>query len=180
MRFGLPNIAIQILRTPEMLSVSNNCLVEFFKNKLPPEKIRAISLAQCLPFFSEITPESNTVYTTIINSLCDLSFVVGIDKRDRIFTSDNPVFCQGSSLDNIEKVIFPLSSDLVLFLVGKNYCDTFQQILFYEMNNIDVEEINWSISRIAKSCILSKYLLEEPEIEQIKQAQQDKKNSEEN
>ena len=146
------------------MSIANDCTGEFLNNKLSPEKIRTVSIAQCLPFLKKIIPESDTLYTTIVSSLCDLSLIIGIDKRDRIFTSDNPVFCRGSDLDNIEQIIFPLSSDMVLFLVDNSYCNTFGKILFYEIKNADIEEINWSIARVAKSCILSKYFLMNPKL----------------
>ena len=111
----------------------------------------------------------------LANSLKNLSLALGIDKKDRIFTSDNPVSFYGSDLEHVEKIIFPLSSNLVLYLVNKDYIDTFNHIICFDITDYEANEINMSVAYNAESSILSKYLFNETELQQIRQARQVKK-----
>lgn len=171
--------AIQMLRSPWVLSVARECSNEFLKEQFTDEELRTISVLLCLPFIKDLFDKEDTPLKHLINSIKNLSIAIGIDKNDRIFTSDDPVYCYGEDLNSIEKIIFPISSNLVLFFLSDIYINTLNKILIFDINNYDLNEINLSISYAAQSCILSKYLLNETEIIQIKQALQDKRSDEE-
>lgn len=171
--------AIQILRSPWILSATYEWAEEYLKEQSSNDELQTIDILLCLPFLKDLIDKEGSLFKCLISSIKNLSIVIGIDKNDRIFTSDNPVYCYGDNLNSIEKIIFPLSSNLVLFFLSDVYINTFDKILFFDMGDYDINETNLSISYAAQSCILSKYLLNEMEIKQIKQAQQDKKNDEE-
>ena len=178
--FWIAYTAIQILRSPWALSAAHEWATEeFSKEHFSTDQLQTIAILFCLPFLKDLINKDGSLFSCLINSIKNLSMVIGIDKNDRVFTSDNPVYCYGESLNSIEKIIFPLSSNLVLFFLSDVYINTFDKILFFDMVDYDINETNLSISYAAQSCILSKYLLNEVELKQIKQAQQDKKNDEE-
>ena len=177
--FWFAYTAVQMLRNPLVLSTALECSKEFLKEELAAEELKTISILLCLPFLKDLIDKEDSPFMYLINSIKNLSIAIGIDKNDRIFTSDNPVYCYGKDLSRIEKIIFPLSSNIVLFFLSDEYISTFNKILIYDLTDYEINEINLSTSYAAQSCILSKYLLKESEIKQIKQAQQDKKNDEE-
>lgn len=177
--FWVAYTAIQMLRNPLVLSTALECSEEFLEGELDAEELKTISILLCLPFLKDLIGKEDSPFMYLINSIKNLSIAIGIDKNDRIFTSDNPVYCYGADLISIEKIIFPLSSNIVLFFLSDEYINTFNKTLIFDLTDYEINEINLSISYAAQSCILSKFILKESEIKQIKQAQQDRKNDEE-
>ena len=59
--------------------------------------------------------------------------------------------------------------------MGKDYIDTFNKIICFDITDYEANEINMSVAYNAESSILSKYLFNETELQQIRQARQVKK-----
>lgn len=121
-RFWIAYIAVQVLRTPSLLSFAIDCCKEEFGGVLNDEWIRDIAINYCLPFFSEIDldkPES-MLMKMMLSRLKDMYFSVGVDKSGRLITSDKAVYIYGQPEPNIEfeKVIFPITSKLCIVLSG--------------------------------------------------------------
>ena len=103
-----------------MIWKSSCRLLKIFRNGL--NKHKNIARKFCLPFFKEIDESSNGAF--IINALFEpmnnMSFGVGIDRSKSIITSDKPIYVCGSDFpcEEYDEIIFPVSSELCLFLFG--------------------------------------------------------------
>lgn len=161
-----------------MLDVAQKNMEQHFYNNsaFSDEMIKTFSILFCFPFLNSLMTNEHSLYNMLVQELKELSFAIGVDKKDRIFTSDDPVYCFGSNLESIERIIFPLSSNKAIYLLGKDYINTFGKILLFEMTDYEIEEINLSSLYKAHSSVLSKYLFNETELKKIKKAQQNRAN----
>lgn len=120
--FWVTYIIIQILRTPQILEIAESLSIETWGDNVSSKQAKNIARKFCLPFFKEIDESSNEVF--IINALFEpmknMSFGVGIDRSKSIITSDKPIYVCGSDFpcEEYDKIIFPVSSELCLFLFG--------------------------------------------------------------
>ena len=57
---------------------------------------------------------------SLIEPMQNMSMALGIDFNSRIITSDNPVYAYSpdKTIQNFEKIIFPINDQLVIFLFG--------------------------------------------------------------
>ena len=166
--FWVSYIAVQILRRPWLLDIVQKNSEQHFSNDstFSDEMIRTFSILFCFPFIKSIMMNEHSLYNILVQTLKKLSLVIGVDKKDRIYTSDSPVYCFGSSLTDIEKVIFPLTSNKAIYLLSKDYINTFGKILVFEMTDYEIDEINLSALYNAHSSIFSKYPFIETELKQ--------------
>lgn len=132
--FWVTYIIIQILRTPQILEIAESLSIETWGDNVSSKQAKNIARKLCLPFFKEIDESSNEAF--IINALFEpmknMSLCVGIDRSKSIITSDKPIYVCGSDFpcEEYDEIIFPVSSELRLFLFGnenkakyrKNFC----------------------------------------------------------
>lgn len=83
----------------------------------------------------------------IINALFDpmknMSFGVGIDRSKSIITSDKPiyVYAKGYPCEEYDKIIFPVSSELCLFLFGNENKAKYQKNFLFPIGDENRQEI---------------------------------------
>lgn len=166
-------IIIQILRTPQILEMAERLSMETWGENINSKQAKNIARKYCLPFFEKIDENSNEAF--IINALFDpmknMSFGVGIDKSKSIITSDKPIYICASDYpcEEYDKIIFPISSELCLFLFGnKNKAKYWKNFLFPIGDEIK-EEIIKSMAASSFGKLYSNHILTKMERECIRE-----------
>ncbi len=131
--FWITYISIQLMRSPEILKLAEETSQETWKNDINSEQAKNLARLVCLPFFKELNEESMEakLWDTIMGPMFNMSFSVCVDNKASFITSDNPVYLYSKTFpcEEYEKIIFPVSSDLCLILIGgdekKEYAKNF-------------------------------------------------------
>ena len=100
-----------------------------------------------------------------------MSFGVGVDRQAKIVTSDNPVFIYSRERTNKEysKVIFPITSEICLFLFGNEYKEQYPKNFLFPIKDEDREEIFKSITKSSQQKIYSNHMLDKKERRFVKE-----------
>lgn len=169
-------IAVQMMRTPQILQFVQEIVEKELQGQLKANEARTVTLKTCLPFFQRIKEGDKSFLFDTILGMNDMYFSVGIDNTDSIFTSDYPLFIMSPSqtVDSIEQVIFPITSHLVLILNGGNQKKVFKKNCLFPIQQDDLEIVKKSIADAADEWIYSKKPLTPREIELVKAAHSEK------
>lgn len=163
-------IALQIMRMPEMISMVEN---EIKRNNdvISENELHALALVECLPFFSKEL-DTNYLIFDIRKVLDYMSIALGVDETESIITSDNPIVKLGPDYDmeNLEKIEFPLTSKLVLFLFGGKLKEEYRKNSLFPLLPDEVKTIKRNIAYSTNEWIYSKRPLSEEEKEIIREA----------
>lgn len=172
--FWITYMTLQILRLPETLEIIENVAKQMFGNEIPEHKLKSAVRSICLPFFKELTPGDPLVriFDFFVNQLGSMNIAVGVDRTGRIITSDNPVFIcsKEASPLNFEKIIFPVSSKICLFLLMDNDKEKYYKNVCFEINESFREEIVKNMSARAFNKIFSNHILDCTEMRYIKES----------
>lgn len=129
-----------------------------------------------LPFFDELKPEDDNCLTRFLKPVLPMSIALGIDYSGQIITSDNPVYfySQDKTIENIEKIIFPLTPQMVLILLGGQLKDNYDKNRLFELDVEDFESIFKPIAYNAEKIIISRDPLSSDLKKMICEARRDK------
>lgn len=169
-------ITTQMLRSPLVLGVAEQFTGEYFGDSLNENNARAIAIAQCLPFFRELSPNDNNVFIRMLSPLEDMTMAVGVDESGSIFTSDNPVYCYAPNYTNsvYEKIIFPICKSLVLILFGGAEKEQYDKNRLIRLEKEEIINIKKSIAYAAQTRLFSACSFSTDDIKIIKEARKDK------
>ncbi len=109
--------AIQIYRSPDIIKEVEKGLDQIWGECLEKNSSRNAALMATLPFYKQISEMDNYEIMSLSKNLLNMSFFIGYTNNDVILTSDNPVimsYCNNPK--DIDEVIFPLTSNLVLYM----------------------------------------------------------------
>lgn len=152
-------VVIQMLRSPETLKVAKEFCRVNLEKELGQAKAENFGLALCLPFFERLTDDSKTVIGGFIKPMENMYMEIGVitDENIKLFTSDNPVYvhCKNWPCEEYEKIIFPISSKLCLFMYGGTEKLGHKKNGLFIIDQSRVDEIYWSIAYRADERIYS-------------------------
>lgn len=176
--FWVTYILIQILRTPQLLNIAEETGKETWKDLINDNQAKNIARMVCLPFFKEIEEGSKEmmVFETLFEPMKNMSFGVGVDKQAKLITSDNPVFIHATEFPCTEyqRVIFPITSELCLFLIGKEDKEFYPKNFLFAIGDETREEIIKSMTSSSFREIYSNHLFDKNERKFIKEVLKEK------
>ena len=173
-------VTVQMMRSPVVLRVANTVVKELADGQLTENQIQAVAVSQCLPLFNELKPEDKNVFNVFLKPLLTMSTAIGVDENGTMFTSDDPVYCYSSQRENMlqieeyEKIVFPLTSNLVLLMFGGEMAKEYDRNRLFPLDYEAQEDIKLSIAYSAENRVFSKTKLLSSDIELIKKARKDK------
>ncbi len=151
-------ITLQMLRSPKVLETAKNFSENYFGESMSKNDAHAMAVKTCLPFFEEAKPDSQNCFMILIEPLYSMSIALGVDYSDQLITSDNPVYCYSpnQTIESYSRVVFPLTSDLVIVLSGQDYKNEYGKNRLFEISDIDRGLFIKSIAYCANRFIYSK------------------------
>lgn len=169
-------VVLQMLRLPKVLEVARQFSAEYFEDSLSTNEAYGVATQLCLPFFDELKPEDDNCLTRFLKPVLPMSIALGIDYSGQIITSDNPVYfySQNKTIENIEKIIFPLTPQMVLILLGGQLKDNYDKNRLFELDAEDLESIFKPIAYNAEKIIISRDPLSSDLKKMICEARRDK------
>lgn len=165
--FWAAYIIIQMSRLPNVLNAVEQEIKKYMTCASDNMLAHDAARWYCLPFFSEINEETGQIIKTLLKPMENMHIGVGVDLQGRIITTDNPVYVETSEwpCDECNKIIFPISSQLCLFLFGKEEKKMLPKNFLFPIGDADREEIIVSLASNAFKKIYLSYKLEEHEKE---------------
>lgn len=172
-------MTLQILRYPFVLSSAEELLNDMFPDQLKANEARNIVVWSCLDAFIDgrFDVEKDSIFWRIINWFDDMAFIIGRSKEPVFFTADRPIFLFHSERDTIdfsmerpEKVIFPLSPTMVLYMIPNSEETRRKRNVLMDLPDEFIREVQWSIAQCAKDWIYSRYPITEEQLQLIKDA----------
>lgn len=173
-------VAIQMMRSPIVLHEANDTVRDLSNGMLTDNQIWAVAVSQCLPLFSDLKPEEKNVFNVFLQPLLTMSTAIGVDENGTMFTSDDPVYCYSSQRENVlqieeyEKIVFPLTSNLVLLMFGGEMAKEYDKNRLFPLDDEAREDIKLSIAYSARERVFSKTELSPLDIHLIDRARKDK------
>lgn len=172
-------VALQMMRSPSVLSRAQIITDELYENQQMDYKTSSLAIYLCLPFFGEIKPEDRSAFAFFLRPILNMSIAVGVDESEKLFTSDNPVYCYSSQkditlLEDYERIVMPLTSSLVLIMLGGESAKGHDKNRLFRLNEEDIESIKLSITYAARSRVFSERELEKTDRKIIESARKDK------
>ncbi len=107
----------------------------------------------------------------------NMSWGVGFDEKDRIITSDAPVYIHKNSNTQKEydRIVFPISSKICLFLFGNEEKECYPKNFLFPIKDSDRRYILKTITLSSFEYIYSNHLLDDNEKRIIKKVKKKKK-----
>lgn len=178
--FWITYILIQILRIPQILELAEQIGLETWEEELTNKEAQNIARLVCLPFFREITEgnKETMVFDTLFEPMRSMSFGIGVDVQERIITSDKPVFVHSKefSCKEYERIIFPISSQICLFMFGNEDKKKQRKNFLFQIDDDYREEIIKSMSASAFEKVYSNHIFNKKERKYIKEIMKDREN----
>lgn len=169
--FLISFVATTILRSPRSLEIAKECALTFAAKdgKIMSENTaRNSALLTCVPFDNIFNVRSDTVFDKLSDSLMNMSFLIGVANDDKLFTSDNPVYWHGNSdTSKINEVIFPLTSNIVLFLYPREIIPIGYRNKAIHLTDENISSVNERIILFAREWLYSKREIKTKQIGKI-------------
>lgn len=166
-------LILQILRFPFTINQAQEILMAKPELSLDSNEARNIALKYCLDaYISDEIDESN-IYFRIYDWFSDKSIIFGKCDQEVIFTGDRPIYLQKDNNNRIVKVVFPISSTLVLYMRPKNQKQKWNSSLM-RIDNEFVNKVQLVMAFTAKEWIYSRHKLSESQITVIREAMERK------
>lgn len=169
-------VALQMLRLPKVINCAKEFTLDYFDNSVSPNEAFFTAMKKCLPFFETLNEQSINCLSIVYNQMCKMSIELGVEKSGRIITSDCPCYFYSidKSIECLEIVIFPISSNLVLVFHGGSRMKVDYKNRLFMID--DLQLIIKSIAYCADKMIISSHELSVDEKEWIIAARKDKTN----
>jgi len=177
-------VAVQMLRVPSIIAATKKVTTAFLNNLLDENEIHNVAITQCLPFLEELKPDAKNVFTLILRPLLNMSIVIGVDEKDSIFTSDNPVYCYYpgtmdiSQIKEYERVVLPLTPQLVLFLLGGTEKEGRGHNCLFPLDDEELNAVKLATAYSANERVYSYKRIPDNDLALIQCARKDKKEDE--
>ena len=175
--FWIAYMVIQILRMPDTLKSAEELGQEFWKG-LNSNQARNFAREVCLPFFTEIKEGSReaVLVEAFSKPMQTMSVVIGVDTAGNIITGDKPIYFYSPSFsfNDIERVLFPITSKLCLYLVGGEEKKLLPKNTLFQIDAEDLEEITKSMTQAADKMIYSNHRLSKRELKQVHEVMEEK------
>lgn len=172
--FWIAFIIIQILRMPEILESAEKLSKEKWGDSVNSKQAKNIARMFCLPFFKEIKEDSKDafVFNTLFESMKNMSFGVGVDMSKSIITSDKPIYvcAKNLSYDEYDEIIFPISSEICLFLFGKENRENCRKNFLFPIGDEIKKEVIKSMTKSSLGKLYSNHIMDKTERKYIKEA----------
>lgn len=172
-------MTLQILRMPRTLQCAEEVANEIFGNNLKANQAKNIAILNCLQIYESLDVNEKNIFFYIVRWFEDMSFIIGKSESENFFTCDKPIYLLHKNKDTIDffnsqlqEIIFPLSSNLVLWMRPFDKTTPDYRNRLVKLNNHGVEKVNGSIAISSQKWIYSKYQLTTDEIALIKEAKQ--------
>lgn len=128
-------MTIQLLRTPTILNLALKVAKEVWKND---EKYVDNNKK-----FVGISDNQFEILGSIIRPMVGMSFMIGVDNKSRLITSDNPVYIRNSNKECLMKgevvqndeIIFPITASLCLIMFGGENKDKYPKNCLFEITD---------------------------------------------
>lgn len=167
--FWITYVAVQIMRSPKVLSIAKNFTKEYLKNNISKCKAENIALSDCLPFFTELSEESENAFCSFLNPMINMNLNIGVIQGDEeLITSDNPIYIRANwPCEEYDEIIFPITSKLCLYMYGGKYKTIHKKNCLFLIEKEMVKEINSSIAYRADKMIFSAKQLNKKQEDEI-------------
>lgn len=183
--FWVTYILIQLLRIPQVLQVVEETSLDILGNGINEKQAKNIARMTCLPFFKEIKIDDKeaVLFNSLLEPMLNMTFGVRVDRSGLIITSDMPVYIYSKEFPCKEygKIIFPISSQLCLFLFGGEVKKKYPKNFLFPVEEVVREEIIKSMAYTSFEKIYSNHRLNKSELryinEAIKDREEDRKGS---
>lgn len=176
--FWITYILIQILRIPQVLKLAEQVCLETWEEELNNKQAENIARLFCLPFFRGIAEgnKETMVFDTLLRPMKSMSFGIGVDVQERIITSNKPVFVysKGFPCKEYERIIFPISSQICLFMFGNKDKKMQRKNFLFPIDEYYREEIIKSMSASAFEKVYSNHIFDKNERNYIKESMKDR------
>ncbi len=177
--FWVTYMIVQVLRLPNVLELAKELSIDMFGDAVKNNKAKNIALKYCLPFFNELKEGSKEakIIETFGRCMEKMSFAVIADKSGKLLTSDKPVYIYSQNLfsTEFEKIIFPITSQLCLVLIGGEEKKEYGRKNFLSpIDDGTREMIIKSMIESANEKIFSNHKLNSKELKMIHDVMQDK------
>ncbi len=106
------------------------------------------------------------IFNALINSMKDMSIGVGVDRQKKMITSDKPVFIYHTGDfwgEEYESVIFPITSEICLFFLGKEEKKRCPKNFLFEIDDAQREVVFKAMVDSSFGKIYSNHLLDTKE-----------------
>ncbi len=173
--FWVTYIVVQMLRSPKVLDEAEKVTIDTFADKISSQEAKNLSRYFCLPFFKNI--EENSQEADFLGRLSapmlNMYFSICVDKKGRFITSDKAMYIYSPEFpcDEFERVLFPITSELCLILIGrelKNECR--KKNFLFPAKEDAVEQVFADMSRSAYEKIYANHELNPKELKLLKDA----------
>jgi DNA-binding cell septation regulator SpoVG len=172
-------IVVQTLRSPQILREAAKALKDVVGEGLNDAQARNISRLYCLPFFREINENTSeaVLFTRLLEPMMDMSFAVCVDKESRIITSDKTMYVYAPKFPTkeYEKIIFPITAEICLILLGGEEKKEYKRKNFlFPINDSTRKMIVQAISDAAFERIYANHALDGREKAWVEEVQNNK------
>lgn len=171
--FWVTYIIIQILRMPQILNLAEDLSKETWGDNVNSKQAKNIARIFCLPFFKEIDEncQEMVIFNALFEPMRNMSFGVGIDRRKSIITSDKPIYVCASDFpcEEYDEIIFPISSELCLFLFGNENKAEYGKNFLFPIGDEIKQEIIKSMAASSFGKLYSNHILTKIERKYIKE-----------
>lgn len=169
-------IAVQMLRVPKVLEIAESIIENEFPIKLKKNMAKVFALDGCLSSPTKDSIVSTSIVNEYYHTFEKMSIAVGVDDSDSIITSDDPVYAYSptQSHDNVEEIIFPLTSKLVIYLYGGQMKSQVRKNFLFPIDASELERIHNNIAYSANEWIYSKRPLSKEEKQIVDKAHADR------
>lgn len=178
--FWTTYMVFQILRVPQILHCAEENCKTIWKNEVSDIQARNIARRFTLPFLKKIKENDIEIYLFdfLWKPMKNMSFGIGVDPEGKIVTSDKTVFIYSGReeipCEEYERVIFPISSQICLFMFGGKDKQIYNKNFLFPINEKDREEILKSMAVSAYRNLYSNHFLGREEIRYIKEVEKDR------
>lgn len=150
-----------MLRDNDLTESMSSFTHQYFEKNITEVQSRNLVLTQFLPVKGNLDPNANTVFNKFIESIGEMTFAIGVDRSESIFTSDNPLYFSSPdrSLEKLAEIKYPLTPDLAIFRYNRQIGTECRRNYLFDLNEEKLAELNDSIAFAAKMMIFSKHPL---------------------
>ncbi len=161
-------IMIQQMRGPFIINETEREIGTKWGDILDKCYVRNLTIMSLLPIYKKLFQTDNNIIFSKLHLFDEMSYLIGTTDNDSIFTSDNPVIMLwDDKLANLEEVIYPLSSRIILYMKPHNQTPKGFRNRMIHLESKDIEYINKVIVKLCKRWVYSKNALTESQIKWI-------------
>ena len=176
-QFWFAFIMIQMMRTSDVMQQASQAIMEVGGDRLTKQKADIISKVLCMPFYRKYVPDGKkTAFDVFLEPMLNMSIGVGVDPSGMLVTSDRPVFvvCKdGVPCEEYERVLFPVSAQLCIYLIGKDDKKQCRKNFLFPISDEERAEVLKSMAAAPVRKIYANHRLNEREILLIKEVREE-------